>query len=382
MNAPAGSMTAQQAQRLVVTVTSAVTAVPVTFATVGTPGLRAVASPAVPLLLGAALLGLQLRHSLAAARGDKPAHGYLTFVLLAALVYLPLIRFGYNWASAQALVAASALMTLPGRAARVVAAVPIVGTAIFVPIDDAVRFSAGMNARDYVFDVVYWFVGLASLTAVVYGVTWLVRTVTVLRATHTELAELAIGHERLRISRDLHDLLGQSLSAVSLKGELALRLLPEHPGLAMAEVESLTAVAREALHGVRAVTRDAHVISFDAEVESASRLLEAAGVHLDVDLEPAAMSPGVEEVLAWAVREAATNVLRHSQASACSISTRRQGARVLLTIENDGAIGQREPGTGLTGLARRAEVRQGQLTAGVVAGARFRLAIDMPAGRP
>jgi two-component system sensor histidine kinase DesK len=375
---PVHSMSHQQLPWMVVAVTTAITALPVTFAAVGTPGLPPLGRPLVPLVLGMALLGLQLWHSMVAARGDRPRHGSWTLLAVAALVYLPLFRYGYSWTSAQASFGASALMVLPGAAGRLAAAAPIVGTAIFVPIDDYVRFPSSTDTRAATFDVIYWLVGLTSLTVVLYGASWLVRSLADLLSTPTELAELAIGQERLRISHDLHDLLGQSLSAVSLKGELALRLLPQHPVLARAEVEGLTAVAREALHGVRAVTRGSHVITLQAEVESASRLLEAALVRVEVDLYQAALPSDVEEVFAWAVREAATNVLRHSEAKACHISTCRQGDRVLLTVDNDGVIQGGEPGIGLTGLTQRARTRGGRLAAGIRGDGWFRLTIELP----
>jgi two-component system sensor histidine kinase DesK len=95
-----------------------------------------------------------------------------------------------------------------------------------------------------------------------------------------------VGRERLRVSRDLHDLLGQSLSAISLKGDLALRLLPVDSDRARSEVESLTEVARAALHDVMAITRDEHQVALHEEIDAAAALLTAAGidVNLDADL--------------------------------------------------------------------------------------------------
>ena len=130
---------------------------------------------------------------------------------------------------------------------------------------------------------------------------------------------LAVGRERLRVSRDLHDLLGQSLSAVSLKGDLAIRLLHTDPDAARAEIDSLTDVARDALRGVRAITLEKHTVSLPAEIDGATVLLEAAGVQTRVEVALAALPMPVEEVLAWTVREGVTNVLRHSRASACAI---------------------------------------------------------------
>ncbi len=328
---------ALRARSMLVLATVAIAAVPVVYASVGTPGLSPVVGPAIPVVLGLALLGLQLRHSFAASRGERSEGGSWTLLVMIVLVYGSLLKLGGNWTSAQALVSASALMTLRGPVSRFIAAAPIVGTAIYVPIYDTVTYPTQMDGRTVVFDSLYWLLGLSALTAVLYGVTWLVRTADALQATRTELAELAVGRERLRVSRDLHDLLGQSLSAVSLKGDLALRLMSHDPHRAQLEIVSLTEAAREALRGVRAVTWDAHGIGLRTELDGAERLLSAAGVHVDVSVTAIDVQPRAEEVFAWAVREGVTNVLRHSHAARCSIQLRRGDRQLSLVIENDGA---------------------------------------------
>lgn len=339
--------------------TVVIAALPVVYASLGTPGLSPVVGPVIPVLLGGALLALQLRHSFAAARLERPAGSVATFLVMVVLVYVPMLKLGGNWASAQALVAASALMTLRGRISELAAAAPIVGTAIYVPIYDTVKYPTEMDARTVAFDSLYWLVGLTALTAVLYGVTWLVRTGDALQATRTELAEVAIAGERLRVSRDLHDLLGQSLSAVSLKGDLALRLLSHDPCRAKQEIIALTRVARDALRGVRAVTWDAHVISLQSELDGALRLLSAADVHVDVSVTVTNVDSRAEEVFAWAVREGVTNVLRHSYATCCSIGLHRADHQLSLVIRNDGAPAPGLGGAGLQGLRQRARAAFG-----------------------
>src|SRR6266542_3787023 len=162
---------------------------------------RPCGAPAVPALAALAIGGLQLRHTLAAARGERPRGWQWTGLALLVLVYLPMVWFTWDWAAMQWFVVASALMLLRGWPAAIVAAAPVVATSV----------TAG---------VVVALVDRASAAAV------------------------AVGRERLRVSRDLHDLLGQSLSAVSLKGDLALRLLPGDPSAARAEIQGLTGVAR------------------------------------------------------------------------------------------------------------------------------------------
>lgn len=364
---------------LMIAVTTVVVAIPVTFSSLGTPGLRPVVSPLVPVTLGAALLALQLRHSFSAARGERPAGAAWTLGLMVLLAYIPLFKLGGNWPAAQALVSASALMTLRGRLALAVAAAPIIGTSIYVPIDDAVRFPTEIDARVVSFDILYWLLSMTSSTAVLYGVAWLVRTVDALHSARTELAEVAVGRERLRLSRDLHDLLGQSLSAVSLKGDLALRLLATNPVAARGEIASLTEVAREALHGVRTVTRDVHDIDLQTELDGAARLLAAAGVDARIDAGHVGLHPRLEQIFAWAVREAVTNVLRHARANCCTVTIVEDSGRMVLTVVNDGLV---DPvtagGTGLDGIAERARSGGGRMSAGRADDGVFRVVVELP----
>lgn len=375
---PVLTQPALRPRAMLVLATVAVGALPVVYSSLGTPGTSPVVGPAFPVLVGATLVGLQLRHSFAAARAERAPGGPWTLLLMIVLVYVPLLKLGGNWMSAQALVAASALMTLRGRLARLTAAVPVVGTAIYVPIYDTVKYPAQMDARTVAFDSLYWLVGLTALTAVLYAVTWLVRTADALQATRTEFAELAVGRERLRLSRDLHDLLGQSLSAVSLKGDLALRLLSDDPQRAREEIASLTQVARDALRGVRAVTRGAHGIGLESELDGAQRLLSAAGVHVKVSVTATDVDPRAEQVFAWSVREGVTNVLRHSQATFCSIELRRADRRVSLVIDNDRALPPAGGGIGLRGLAERARAESGEVTTTCTDDGSFSLVVTLP----
>jgi two-component system, NarL family, sensor histidine kinase DesK len=226
--------------------------------------------------------------------------------------------------------------------------------------------------------VVYWTVGLVTGAVALYGAARLVRVLDELEATRAELAELAIGRERLRISRDLHDLLGHSLSAISLKGDLARRLLHSDVHAARAEIEGLTAVARNALRDVRAITRDKHTVSLRTETDGAAALLGAAGIDARIDLDVPELARPTEEVLAWAVREGITNVLRHSQATTCSVTAARRGGMVRLEIVNDGARPSAGEGNGLAGLAGRARALSGSASGLRLRGGRFRLLVELP----
>src|ERR1700737_4711365 len=127
-----------------------------------------------------------------------------------------------------------------------------------------------------------------------------------------QIARLAVGKERLRFARDLHDLIGHSLSVIALKSELAGRLIKNKPGLAAHEVEDIDKVARDALREVREAVTGYRQPALAAELAGAHEALTVAGIDLHVDEDRTSLPPAVEAVLAWTVREGVTNVMRHS----------------------------------------------------------------------
>jgi two-component system, NarL family, sensor histidine kinase DesK len=331
----------------------------------------------VPVVVISSVIGaMQLRHSLAAAGGRRPDGWRWTFPLLLALVYVPFPWFTWYWTDMQWFAVASAAMLLSGWRAVVVPVGLVAGyAAVVIPAAErAFHFGPAMLATRSFASVF----GLAAGAAVLYWSARLVRRIDELFDARFELAEVAVEGERRRISRDLHDVLGQSLSAVSLKGDLAIRLLPSDQGAALAEIESLTGVARDALRDVRAVAIAEHQVSLQAEIDGAASLLGAAGidVHLDLDL-PGSTGP-VEHLLAWVVREGTTNMLRHSEAQNCWIAAGRSNGAVRLEMVNDGARAPAGRGSGLAGLAERAGALSGSVLAGQVGGGRFRLVVDVP----
>jgi len=340
---------------------------------VGVPGSPPIGNPAVLLLLGLAILTLQLRHSFAIARGERPRYALLTMLGLAILVYLPIVWLGWDWYGMQTCVMASAPMVLRRRAAAVVVVTPVIGTVVA----QLVSFAGQLPVDALTYEISYAIVALALPAAALFGSARLARLLDELRENRAELAALAIARERLRVSRDLHDLLGQSLSAVSLKGDLAIRLLRTDPPAARAEIESLTGLARDASRGIRAVSRDELAVSLRTETEGAAALLLAAGIRADIDVELPGLAPTVERTLAWGVREGVANALRHSHAHFCAISAGFREENVFLEIVNDGALTLTAEGSGLAGLAERAHAMSGSST-WHVDGDRFRLLIEVP----
>ncbi|SPT63365.1 MULTISPECIES: sensor histidine kinase [Actinomadura] len=216
-------------------------------------------------------------------------------------------------------------------------------------------------------------------------------------AARDALARLAVTEERLRFSRDLHDLLGHSLSLIAVKSELAIRTARTDPDRAGAEMADVQRAAREALREVRAAVRGYRAVELDAEIAGVRAVLEAAGVRCDIGDLPGGLPPEVRSVLAWVIREGATNVIKHSEARNCAITLTLYGGSVVMEVRNDGVRGAgAEAGSGLTGLTERVAVLGGEITAGRHGrdGFLLRAAVplpredagaggaDVPAGRP
>ena len=337
-------------------------------------------NPVPPITLCLLAGALQLRHSFATANGERPRGGVWTFLALAILAYAPLLWIGYyNWASAQALLVASAMMVFRGRLAFAVAGA-IVLLAGFMAVIAGFGYTPKLTDAQLATLFVNHSLFDTLLGAFLFGAARLVRFIDELQATRSELAELAFSRERLRISRDLHDLLGQSLSAISLKGDLAIRLLSSNTEAAQHEIESMTVVARDAIRGVRAVAREEHTVSLTSEIGGAAALLAAAGIAATIDVELSELPPPVEETMAWAIREGVANILLHSAARSCSIVAARRNDALCLEIVNDGARQPTGEGHGLAGLTARARALSGTVTTAREDGGRFSLLVQIPEG--
>jgi two-component system sensor histidine kinase DesK len=206
-----------------------------------------------------------------------------------------------------------------------------------------------------------------------------------LREARAALANVAVAAERERFARDLHDLLGHSLSVIAIKAELAGRLLPTSPARAADEVADLETVARQALGEVRDAVSGYRQPTLAEELEGARVALSAAGIEASVSGDPVSLDPAVEAVLAWTVREGATNVIRHSGASHCSVTVRADGDDAGVEVLDDGRAaagngGESWTGNGLAGLRERAASLRGRIEAGAAPGGGFRLAVSVPVG--
>jgi two-component system, NarL family, sensor histidine kinase DesK len=174
-----------------------------------------------------------------------------------------------------------------------------------------------------------------------------------LKLSHDEVRRLAALAERERIGRDLHDLLGHTLSLITLKAELANRLFERDPLAARREIADVERVARDALTQVRRAVTGIRAAGFAAELASAKLLLESNGICLNYELDDVALPAETETALAMTVREAVTNIQRHAHATQARIALRIDGERLVLAIEDDGRGGAMVPGNGLTGMRER-----------------------------
>ncbi len=182
-----------------------------------------------------------------------------------------------------------------------------------------------------------------------------------LRLTHDEIRRLAASAERERIGRDLHDLLGHTLSMVALKSELAGRLVERDPQAARREIADVERVAREALSQVRSAVSGIRAAALASELASARLLLEAAGVQMEYWSDGCELPAEVETCLALVLREAVTNIQRHARAGRVEITVIAGAERVVMRVRDDGRGGVDERGNGLTGMRERIAARGGEI---------------------
>jgi len=194
---------------------------------------------------------------------------------------------------------------------------------------------------------------------------------------YEEIAHLSRVAERERIARDLHDVLGHTLSVVVLKSELAGKLMERDPERARREIGEVEQIARKALSEVREAITGYRADGLAAEIARARKTLEAAGVTLELADPLPEMAPAAETVLSLIVREAVTNIVRHAQAGHCRLAVENRGEETALIVEDDGRGGIQEEGNGLRGMRERAESLGGRLR--VESGAGTRLLVEIPA---
>ncbi|WP_375000057.1 sensor histidine kinase [Aeromicrobium sp. CTD01-1L150] len=202
-----------------------------------------------------------------------------------------------------------------------------------------------------------WFFGL--IVGLVLVTTGLVRVLDERGAEHRELSrQMDIVSERERVARDVHDVLGHSLTVVTVKSELARRLIDDDPERAKIELDDIHSLSRTALAEVRATVAGLRVARIEDELKAASVALCGAGIDADLPDDHSVVDPRHRIIVAWVLREAVTNVVRHSRAGRCEVRLQSAG----IVVQDDGiGPGDHADGNGLRGLRERVQASGGTL---------------------
>ncbi|MFJ9826407.1 sensor histidine kinase [Streptomyces sp. NPDC101160] len=294
----------------------------------------------------------------------------LTWLLLAGLVTLTFtlaIAYGEEW-----LLFFPLMGLAVGAVARGGRRLPLIAFALVAAVSVVTFWKDGWDS----FGIVY---GTFISTMVTAAILALSETVQELRATREELARTAVEKERLRFSRDLHDLLGHTLSVIVVKSEAARRLAPRDLDAALAQLADIESVGRQALTEIREAVTGYREGSLTTELDRARDALSSAGIEPVVRQSGPPLEPPTEALLSWVVRESATNAVRHSGATRCEIEVGGGPERVRLTVTDNGrGTGSGTPGSGLKGLRERVAAAGGTLESGPGPRGGFRVTAELP----
>ncbi len=197
--------------------------------------------------------------------------------------------------------------------------------------------SAWLQEYDLVIFLVGLFFTLVNGVSVCYQIQALYKQLAI-KQNQEEVRRLATSTERERIAHDLHDVLGQSLTGISLKAELALRTFEQNPSVAQQQLSEIIDISRNTLKEVREAVSDYLQTTIVNEITSARIAFGAINIKFETDIEPLLLEPSVEQAMAWVIREATTNVMRHSKANHCQITLKNKN-NVLTLIISDNGIG-------------------------------------------
>lgn len=341
-----------------------------------------------------------LRYTLSAL--PRSPGRYVPVVALAALSLALSLAAGTDWLLLFIFTSASAAGYLAVRPAAATIAT-LVGLTLCAGL-----LTGAQGKADLLWEVT---IRVATVGISVASLTQAILLGRALQAARAEIARMAVAQERLRFARDLHDLLGHSLSLITLKSELAARLVDTSPQRAGAEIRDVVGVARTALREVREAVAGYRQPALSSELQGAKEMLSAAGIAFECsgcDLYGEAaggslpLPAQVEAALAWTLREGVTNVIRHSRARHCLIELSRSSSSVRLGITDDGTPGVNgewpgvssprsgssneaeqadradRAGSGLAGLRERVQALQGSYEAGPLATGGFRLSVTLP----
>jgi two-component system sensor histidine kinase DesK len=224
-------------------------------------------------------------------------------------------------------------------------------------------------------------VAIPVVAIVSFGVLQVFESNRELAEARVELARLAAENERIRIARDLHDLLGHSLTTITVKAGLARQLGAVDPVRSQQEIAEVEDLARRSLADVRAAVTNYRDVTLAGELATGRELLRAAGITADLPGAVDAVDPSNQELFGWVVREGLTNVVRHSHASSCSVRLSPGSVEIVDDgVGQNGGPGHGGPGNGLTGLRERAAAAGGVVDAGPLEPKGWRLRVSLARG--
>ncbi|MGO9899651.1 MAG: sensor histidine kinase [Solirubrobacteraceae bacterium] len=366
-----GALTTPRARRLAALVWVVYVPFPLLMA-LGALGFPGSQHPAAAAVAWTALAGVAGVAGAQTALGRRVRWGPALVVIAGVLSLGLLPVLGEVWVTAAPTFAATAALVLKGRA-RLLCVLTVVGVELADGIGVDIAHAAfdpapalglfgplAANAWSGCYETVITIVGIGGL----YAAARLVALVAELHTTRAAVARAGAEAERRRLSGDLHDLLGQNLTALSLKADLARRLARADRDRATAELDDVVRLANRQATELDAATRARRLVTFETELSDALRLLGAVGVSVDADVRLGELDPTTNAVLGWVIREGITNILRHATPTRCAIRATVSGDAICLELVNDGAHpAPGPPGTGLRSLAGRVSAANGTLAA-------------------
>jgi len=221
-------------------------------------------------------------------------------------------------------------------------------------------------------------VAIPVIAIVTFAILQVLRGNQALAEARAELARLAAENERMRIARDLHDLLGHSLTTITVKAGLARRLGPADPAQALGQIAEVEELCRRALADVRSAVSGYRDVTLAGELAHGRELLRASGIAAELPTATDIVDPAHQELFGWAVREGLTNVVRHARASCCTVRLSRSAVEIVDDGTGEPAPeGAVPPGNGLSGLRERAAVAGGRVDAGPLQAGGWQLRVTL-----
>ena len=301
-------------------------------------------------------------------RGDPLAVGLLIALTVDGFVLAGWFGHGMNMLFPLVAMACGVVVPWTGRPWPMIVVIPLSVTA------GVTTWLRGASGGD---SFTVWYSTLIS-GFIVATILALFAAIRELRMTREELARTAVSEERLRFSRDLHDLLGHTLSVMVIKAQAVRKLIPRDGGLAVEQAADIETIGRDALRQVRLAVTGYRGRGLAAEIAGARMALRDTGIGLLVRQEGTPLPDEAGSLLGWAVREGVTNVIRHSGAGNCEIVVTGHDGAAVLSISDDGSGGPPVKGNGLRGLTERVSGAGGRLHAGPAEGGGYVLTVTLP----